>query len=244
MIAINPMPGHKVEWDDHIDFDDIQIINRHYNNALDNVWGLKRKDNDDYLRNKVCSLDEGAYIDVPHEGHTHHTIPEQQIVEAWRYMASGGGIYDGLGKYTYLISNPGGDTPNGNRLKGYLQILISNFNKIDFINMTRDKNVVVSGLPANAGWRAISNPGKEYFIFISHGHNEGYGLYVLDPGNYRLNLTLNLRSSVNGSYKIDWINIKDGDIVKSEEIDHTSTGNITIQSPEYKTDIALIISCI
>ncbi len=99
MIAINPMHGHRTEWDDYIDFDDIHIINRHYNNALDNVWGRIKGDNEDYLRDKVCSHDEGAYIDVPHAGNTHNTNPEQQIVEGWRYMASGGGIYDGLAKY-------------------------------------------------------------------------------------------------------------------------------------------------
>ncbi|MFC2125430.1 cellulase family glycosylhydrolase [Bacteroidota bacterium] len=242
MIAINPMHGHRIEWDDYINFDDIHIINRHYNNALENIWRGNKSDNADYFRNKVCSLDEGAYIDVPHEGHTHHTIPEQQIVEGWRYMASGGGIYDGLAKYMYLLSNPSGDTPNGNRLKSYFQILISYFNKLDFINMTRDKNVVVSGLPNNADWRAISDPGKQYLIYIAHGHNKGYGLYVLDSGDYQIDLKLNLHNSANGSYIAEWINTINGDIVKTEEFDHTSNGYKTIRSPEYDTDIALIIT--
>lgn len=242
MIAVNPMHGHKAEWDNYINFDDIHIINRHYNNALDNVWGLNITDNDDYLRNKVCSHDEGAYIDVPYDGHTHHTTPEQQIVEGWRYMASGGGIYNGLARYTYQLSNPSGNTPGGNRLKGYFQILISYFNTLDFLNMTQDKNVVVSGLPDNADWRAISNPGKQYLIYITHGQKEDYGLYVLDSGNYQINLRLNLQSAANGSYKVEWINTRNGNRVKTAKFNLTSTGDKTLLSPRYSTDIALIIT--
>ena len=46
----------------------------------------------------------------------------------------------------------------------------------------------------------------------------------------------------NGRYKVEWINTKNGDIVKAEEFYHTSKDYKTLLSPEYDTDIALIIS--
>lgn len=241
-IAVNPMHGNRDTWDDHIELENIAIINRHYNNAMTNVWGNRGPDYDDYARNKICSLDEGAYINVPNpETHHHPATPDQQRVEFWMYLCSGGGIYNGLAKHTYTLADPAGNSPDGIILKGYMQHLISFMNGLNFIKMYRDKGLVRCGVPAGATWRAISEHGQQYLLYLCHIQNEHGAYYRPVPGEYQADLSVHLHASATGRYRAEWINTQTGKVIDSEEFDHVSDADKTLSSPRYSTDIALRI---
>jgi hypothetical protein len=71
--------------------------------------------------------------------------------------------------------------------------------------------------------RALSEPGKQYAIYIHNGS--------------KCDLSLNLPA---GKYSVEWVSTKAGGSKATEKIDHKG-GRILIQSPDYIEDIALKI---
>ena len=62
----------------------------------------------------------------------------------------------------------------------YLKRFIESF---DFINMQPDSTTITGGLPANAISQVLSEPGKQYAIYIYRGEKANLEL-LLPPGNY------------------------------------------------------------
>jgi len=102
----------------------------------------------------------------------------------------------------------------------YLKNFIYRF---DFIHMRPDSAVITGGLPKKARAYVLSEPGKQYAIYIF--------------GGTQANPEFTLPS---GTYYAEWINPLTGKSEKQETLHH-SGGKIIIRSPDYISDIALRI---
>ena len=67
------------------------------------------------------------------------------------------------------------------RLKQFLE-------SFDFVKMRQDKTVIVSSVPAGAFARAISEPGRQYAVYMHHSTDGKGGAYKVTPGNYHEDL--------------------------------------------------------
>ena len=105
----------------------------------------------------------------------------------------------------------------------------------DFLKMRPDNALVVSGMPTSHTYhRAISEPGKQYALYIHHS-SERRGSYIAAPGSYREDLIMNLPA---GNYLAEWVSPENGSIVSSEKLSHAG-GSRKISTPTYAIDIAL-----
>ena len=111
--------------------------------------------------------------------------------------------------------------------------------------MKQDKSFISGGLPDGSFSRAISEPGKQYALYM---HHSVYGCwfwkemqmgscYVVQEGSYSESLELNF---ARGNYIAEWINPATGKVISSEEVIH-SGGKRILKTPSYKVDIALIM---
>lgn len=170
-----------------------------------------------YHHNKALGLDETGF-----SGSDDITYRKQ----AWRFIIAGGGLFNNL-DYSFTVGNedgtgvnkaPGGGSPE---LRKQLRILSDLFHSLDFIRMKPD--YVVSALEDGLPVQALSEPGKQYIVYCGSGTSCNIKLSM--PG---------------GKYNIQWISTLNGDILKTELKKHKS-GEIVLQSPEYRDDIALKI---
>jgi hypothetical protein len=89
--------------------------------------------------------------------------------------------------------------------------------------MKPDNSVIKGGAPNKATARALVEKGRAYAIYINRGS--------------KANLVVELPK---GKYRAEWVNTKTGKTDKNETFDHPG-GNRTLESPEYRDDIALRI---
>ena len=184
----------------------VSIINFHYAfpEAVHFNYGL----------NKVISYDESGFL-----GRDDGVYRRQ----AWNFMLSGGGAFDGL-DYSFSVGHedgsdaapngPGGGSPAFRR---QLRILSQFLQTLSLLNLSPDsKTVQHSSAPAHV----LSNPGKEYAFYLD--------------GNGSIDLTLKLPP---GQYSADWINPATGP-VKHETV-RGSGGSTELKSPPADNGIAL-----
>ena len=103
--------------------------------------------------------------------------------------------------------------------------------------MHQDKGLLKSGVPAGAHWRAISEAGRQYALYLHHSTGGKHGTYIATPGTYREALAFDLPA---GTYHADWIDAAQGSVIRSERIRHAG-GARTLSTPNYKVDVALRI---
>jgi hypothetical protein len=157
-------------------------------------------------------------------------------VEAWEFLVGGGAGFNHLNGL-YTPEDPAGTSPDNQRLLGALESLKAFLYSFDFLKMRPDSTLVVSGLPASHTYhRAISEPGKQYALYIHHS-SERRGSYMVAPGSYREDLILNLPA---GAYRAEWVNPESGSIISSGKFTHGG-GSRKISTPNYAIDIALRI---
>lgn len=204
--------------------------------ANEYTWGIANLDKE-YIHNKPMVLIETCYY--PHYKGDKLSASR---VEAWEFMLGGGAAFMHLNGL-YSTFNPGaGGTENGKILK-QLRILKNFMYSLQFINMRQDTSMIAGGLPEGSFVRAISEPGKQYAMYI---HHSVYGCwfwepmqmgacYEVKPGNYREKLLLNVPP---GRYDAEWIDPATGDIIMKEPVSH-KRGNLQIETPDYNIDIAL-----
>jgi hypothetical protein len=107
----------------------------------------------------------------------------------------------------------------------------------DFLKMQPDKGLVVSGLsPSNTYHRAISEPGRQYALYIHHS-SDRRASYTVAAGSYHEILSLRLQP---GRYQADWVDPARGSVISSETFTHQD-GDKTLTAPAYTVDIALRI---
>ncbi len=170
-----------------------------------------------YAWNRVIGFDESGFA-----GSEDITYRKQ----AWNFIIAGGGLFNNL-DYSFAVGEedgkavnkaPGGGSPN---LRKQLKVLSDFINSFNFINMKPDYDFIIQS--PGAFTRALSEPGKQYAVYIHNGS--------------KCDLNLKLPA---GNYSVEWISTKDGRQVKTEKIDHQNE-RIILKSPEYIEDIALKI---
>jgi hypothetical protein len=104
--------------------------------------------------------------------------------------------------------------------------------------MRQDKSVLAAGLPKGSFWRAISEPGKQYAIYLHYStYAEGKRYYEVSNKPQTLGLTLDLPA---GGYRIEWIRPADLRVLKTQRIEKHNGGRVKLESsPEHQSDVAI-----
>jgi len=149
-------------------------------------------------------------------------------MEAWRFILAGGALYNNLdysfapgnekGDYIYPATQPGGGSIALRKQLSYLKHFMESFN---FISMRPDSVTITGGVPLNAISQTLSEPGKQYAIYIY--------------GNTQVKLELMLPA---GTYQLEWLNTLTGKYSDKILLKHKN-GKAVITSPVYTEDIAL-----
>jgi hypothetical protein len=167
-----------------------------------------------YGLNKVISYDESGFL-----GRDDAVYRRQ----AWNFLLSGGGAFDGL-DYSFSVGNEdGSDTaPNGPgggspAFRRQLRILSGFLQTLSLPELSPDSKTV---LHASAPAHVLSNPAKEYALYL-----DGRGV---------IDVTLQLPS---GQYSVDWMNPATGQV--KHTIVRSFNAPIKLQSPPADDGIAL-----
>jgi len=159
---------------------------------------------------------------------------DEYRIQGWKYMLSGGALYNNL-DFTYLAGHEDGsgrpEFSCGGRgytgcgdpdLKNQMAVLLEFMNSIDFIRMKPNRYVV----ELNYGHEQI-------FPLVDEGNQ--YAVYFTGKGTPRIVLSM-----PGGEYGVEWIDPKTGRILRQETV-KVETRNHFFAGPEYKVDIALRI---
>ncbi len=149
-------------------------------------------------------------------------------MEGWEFILAGGGLFNHLdysfvvghedGTFQYPAKTPGG----GNRgFRRQMQVLKEFIHGFDFVRMKPDESVVRGGQPVKGRARVLSEPGKQY------------ALYLFGGPEAKLQLAL-----PKGDYQAEWLDPLSGKVLKGVRL--RAAGAVTVvPSPRYTTDIAL-----
>lgn len=183
--------------------------------------------------NKVISMDETM-------GSVTQSDVNDTRIEAWDHILRGGGAYNNL-SWEYTPDREQG-TDSARIIRIYLQNLQKFMGEFDFVRMSPDYHVVMNK-PKASFVRVLSEPGKQYAVYLMHSKIKGSGPLEIwgfrsSKGIYEDRLTLDLPAGV---YSIKWMNPVTGQYYENERIVQHSGGNLYLLSPVYVTDIALEI---
>lgn len=209
-------------------------------NILENeyTWGIANLDKE-YLHNKPMVLIETSYY-PQYEG---DKISASRV-EAWEFLVGGGAAFMQLNGL-YSTFNPGARGTENNQILTQLKVLKNFMSDLNYVRMWQDTSFIAGGVPEGAFARAISEPGKQYAFYI---HHSKYGCwfwepmkmgacYCVVPGNYQEKIVFNI---VSGTYNAAWIDPATGNVLHTISFTHDG-GNIILNTPIYKIDIALKI---
>jgi hypothetical protein len=210
---------------------DIIVTQYLYEAGGEQMGGLKALDLK-YGLNKPIEENETDYLPIWYEG----DLVGDSRVEAWEFIVGGGGSFNQLNGL-YTVENPAGKTPDNEKILQALTNLKDFMYSFDFLKMTPDKSLVVSGIPSGGHLRSISQPGQQYALYLHHGQGGTKSAYKVVPGSYVEELVLKLPP---GTYKTDWVDPASGKKSGSETFEH-SGGNRTFTTPRHSVDVALRI---
>ncbi|MHB0999180.1 MAG: cellulase family glycosylhydrolase [Armatimonadota bacterium] len=149
--------------------------------------------------------------------------------QGWRFMLSGGAIYDNL-DYSFTPDQENGSAVpkapggGGKALRAQLGIMKKFLTSFDFLKLRPDASVIQEGVPNGGAVHILADPGRAYAVYLK--------------GGQQANLTLDLPK---GQYRAEWINTLNGKTDKKESFTH-SGGDRQFSSPDYPPgDIALRI---
>jgi hypothetical protein len=149
--------------------------------------------------------------------------------EGWDFLLAGGALYNNL-DYSFTAKHPDGSfrdykSPGGGsvELRRQLGILKDFLYGFDFLRMAPDTKTLRGGVPAKATARVLSEPGKQYALYLH--------------GGTRADLKLDLPA---GTYSVEWVDTKTGKVAGREKLTHKG-GVVSLRSPAYSEDIALRI---
>ena len=186
----------------------IDVVNFHY--AYPDAVTLN------YGLNKAVAYDETGFLGRDDDAYRR---------QAWNFLLSGGSAFDAL-DYSFTIGHedgsyaepngPGGGSP---AFRHQLHILTRFLQSFALVDLRPDTRPVKHA--AGAAARVLSNPGKEYAIYLD--------------GNGPVDLTLELPP---GNYSSEWLNVATGNIEQLEQFTHKGGAKI-LQSPAFQNGIAL-----
>jgi hypothetical protein len=186
---------------------------------------------ENYHLNKAIGLDETGF-----DG----TLDFVYRIQAWDFLMAGGAHYNNL-DYSFAVGHEDGsfrvpgDQPGGGSaaLRSQLKTLHEFMRQFDFIRMKPDATV------ATAPARVLSEPGKQYAIYVHHAEVRGGERPRVTVRTTRQQTTLGLQLPP-GNYTATWWDPKNGRKVQSETFQHTGSTK-SLQSPNYTEDIALAV---
>jgi hypothetical protein len=205
------------------------IITQYVNEAAGQQMGGMRALDLKYGVRKPIEINETNYYPIWYGG---DKIAASRA-EGWEFIVGGGAGFNHLNGL-FTAKNPGGKTAENARLLGALKNLMDFMASFEFIKMSQDKKFVVRGLPSGVFCRAISEPGRQYALYLHHStaKNEAY---TAVPGRYTIDLVVNLPA---GPYQADWVDPATGSVVRTERLDHTG-GERMLKTPVHAVDFAL-----
>jgi hypothetical protein len=163
--------------------------------------------------------------------------------EAWDFLIAGGTLYNNLdysftvghedGTFQLPATQPGG---GGGALRIQLKILKDFMSNMDFIHMMPIKDFVKEFTADSSIVRVLAKPGETYAIYINRIGRDKSFMTGRPPQTATMRVELPA-----GNFTLEWMDVKTGDIVKTEKIVHPG-GLHQVLSPEYILDIALRIS--
>jgi hypothetical protein len=213
----NPHPG-------------ISIFNFHYASPAETV-GMN------YRLNKLIGDNETGFRgtnDAPYR------------MEAWDFLAAGGGLFNNLdfsfvagkedGTFQYPDSQPAGGSPSLRRQLHSLQSFISDF---DYLHMEPRKDLIQGNLPAEVSARILAVEGKQYFIYFRTPARKTSGGQCEHNsfGEHELTFSLELRQA---TFEAKWFDPAHGQVLEQKKITHPS-GPLKLMAPAFEDDIALAL---
>jgi hypothetical protein len=183
-----------------------------------------------YGDNKPIELNETSWYPWGYRG---DKIADSRV-EGWEFIVGGGAGFNHLNGL-FTPEDPAGKPPENDQLLSALGSLKRFMDSFEFVKMSPDKAFVVSGLEPRAYCRVLSEPGKQYALYIHHSGPRDRGSYEVMPGNYQEELVLRLPP---GNYLAEWINPATGNLISSQEIQQTGDA-LQLATPKYSIDVAL-----
>ncbi len=198
-------------------FRNVSVFNTHY----DKYAELVRLN---YDLPRAFAYNETGFLDTYHS--------EEYRVHGWRFLFSGGALYNNL-DYTFQTGAEDGrgraefSCPDyvgcGNpEIKHQLVHLLAFMRSVPFLKMKPDRSVIAVGDFEEDVW-PLAWPGHEYAFYIERGHS--------------CRLVLNIPS---GTYHIRWIDPVTGKVI-TEETAENREEQLKVVSPVYLRDILLHI---
>jgi hypothetical protein len=201
---------------------------------VNQVGALKLLDNE-YDHNKMIELNETMVYPVWYK--IGDPIASSRV-EAWEFIVGGGGSFNQLNSL-YTTVNPAARDTDTATLMAALRQLQRFMHSFDFIKMRRDTTFVASALPEGVFARSISEPGKQYALYMHHSKNLNMYYEVL-PGSYQEELALNMPP---GHYRLEWVDPATGNALRADEIAHAG-GTRPATTPTYTMDMALRVKSV
>ena len=193
-------------------FRNITVFNHHYDKDCESLMH-------NYNRGRIMSFNETGIM--PPQS-------PQYRIQGWKYMLSGGALYnnldftfqvgqeDGSGSSTFCEWYQGSSNPD---IKYELANLLKFMNELDFIHMKPDTNKV-----------NFLFGHQQLFVFSG---DQQTVVYFTGGGLPKLGLDLE-----NGQYNVQWINPADLKILESNELT-IDKGRERLSGPEFKEDMIL-----
>ena len=192
---------------------DVSIFNYHYGYPPDALV-------QNYHLNRVIGCNETGF-----RGSDDQTYRR----EGWAFILAGGGLFNNL-DYSFTSDQEDGTAqqkaPGGGSraLRRQLKILQDFMQTFDFLHMTPMPAAAVQAEgQEKAEWWGLEQPGTAYALYLVGGKSA----------------TLRLKTPA-GRYRVEWIVPENGQVEKSEILDHPG-GEMQLASPTYAYDLALRI---
>lgn len=164
--------------------------------------------------------------------------------EGWDFMMAGGALYNNL-DYSFSAKHPDGSltgyqSPGGGSvaLRDQLGILKQFFDTMDFVKMKPD-NAALKSVSPELTTSVLSESGRTYAVYM-HAPLSGNPaeLQQLLRNDNAANIVLDIPA---GQYTVKWLDTLTGNFEKTESIAHEG-GAITLSSPTFAVDIALLVT--
>ncbi len=202
------------------------------------TWGIANLDKE-YSHNKPMILIETCYYPY-YDG---DKIAASRV-EAWEFLIGGGAGFMQLNGL-YSTFNPGAAGTENHKLLRQLKILKDFLSSFNIVGMSQDTSFVAGGIPERAFVRSISEPGRQYAMYMHHSTYGGWywepmamgACYNVVTGEYKESLILDIEP---GYYVAEWTDPATGKMIRADKFTHDG-GKRIFETPLYKLDIALKI---
>ena len=184
----------------------------------------------EYEHGKAIELNETAYYPFWYTGDREAA----SRVEAWEFMVGGGAGFNQLNGVFTVWSPDGAGDANNDKVLAALTNLRDFLESFDFLKMRRDTTTFLGGLPANTGVQCLSEPGRQYAIYVHHSVVRE-PRYVVQPGVYRESWMLDVPP---GQYTLEWVDPEQGHLLRREEVGQFGE-HLVLTTPPYIVDVAL-----